>query len=120
MGLHKSGRCIPDPDAYSCRARPFEVPQLGEEHPDDAGREPSSPLQNQMQLHVGVLHYLPSSEPFPLLADPNGYEPNTLDIVHDQAEMEYWLGVLEQQIGTGVEKAIACEGCSPGETSVLT
>ncbi len=67
-----------------------------------------------MQLHVGILHYLPSSEPFPLLVDPNGYEPNTLDIVHDQGEMKYWLEVLAQQIGTGVEKAIACEGGSPG------
>ena len=41
--------------------------------------------------------------------------PNTLDIVHDQAEMKYWLEVLEQALGTGVEKAIACEGCSPGQ-----
>ena len=71
-------------------------------------------MTNHMQLHVGILHYLPSSEPFPLLVDPNGYEPNTLDIVHDQGEMQYWLEVLEQQIGTGVEKAMACEGSTPG------
>ena len=35
---------------------------------------------SRMNLHVGVLHYTPSSESFPLLADPATYEPNTLDI----------------------------------------
>ena len=38
-----------------------------------------------MNLHVGVLHYTPSCEPFPLLADPVHYEPNTLDMGADNA-----------------------------------
>eukprot|EP00775_Hariotina_reticulata_P009200 gene9200-9367_t len=38
-----------------------------------AGGEPASPtsyLPTRMPLHVGVLHYSPTQEPFPLLADP--------------------------------------------------
>lgn len=41
-------------------------------------------------LHVGTLHYVPQCEPFPLLAEPNAYEPNTFDIVGDPAERAYW------------------------------
>ena len=40
---------------------------------------------SRMNLHVGVLHYTPSCEPFPLLADPVHYEPNTLDMGVDNA-----------------------------------
>lgn len=40
----------------------------------------------RMQLHVGVLHFQPSLEPFPLLADPERYEPNTVDITIDQGK----------------------------------
>ena len=42
-------------------------------------------LRSRMNLHVGVLHYTPSCEPFPLLADPEHYEPNTLDMGADNA-----------------------------------
>ena len=41
--------------------------------------------RSRMNLHVGVLHYTPSCEPFPLLADPEHYEPNTLDMGVDNA-----------------------------------
>ncbi len=43
------------------------------------------PVRSRMNLHVGVLHYTPSCEPFPLLADPEHYEPNTLDMGADNA-----------------------------------
>ena len=43
------------------------------------------PPCSRMNLHVGVLHYTPSCEPFPLLADPEHYEPNTLDMGADNA-----------------------------------
>jgi hypothetical protein len=52
-------------------------------------------------------------EPFPLLADPVQYTPDTLDIWGNRSEMDYWLGVLLDQIGTVVEKAAACDG-QPG------
>lgn len=45
----------------------------------------SSPSSARMNLHVGVLHYTPSCEPFPLLADPEHYDPNTLDMNADVA-----------------------------------
>lgn len=45
----------------------------------------SSPSAARMHLHVGVLQYTPSCEPFPLLADPVHYEPNTLDMNADVA-----------------------------------
>lgn len=63
-----------------------------------------------MALHVGVLHYQPSLEPFPLLADPASYEPNTLDVNEDSETFHWWLKILEEQIPTVVEKAIASEG----------
>lgn len=71
---------------------------------------------SRMKLHVGILHYNPTTEPFPLLADPVKYEPNTLDIAADPAEMEYWLGVLQDQIPTVCEKAVASDGGSKGAT----
>ncbi|KAG1660836.1 hypothetical protein FOA52_008947 [Chlamydomonas sp. UWO 241] len=64
-----------------------------------------------MSLHVGVLHYSPSLEPFPLLADPASYEPNTLDISLDKdGSFGWWLKLLDDQVPTVVEKAIASEG----------
>ncbi|CAG9461150.1 unnamed protein product [Pedinophyceae sp. YPF-701] len=59
----------------------------------------------KMSLNVGVLHWAPSFEPFPLLADPGGYEPNTVDIIDDPEEREYWLSVLLQQVPMVEEKA---------------
>jgi hypothetical protein len=48
---------------------------------------PESPTlrsASSVALHVGVLQYSPSLEPFPLLADTAGYEPNTLNINEDE------------------------------------
>lgn len=67
-----------------------------------------------MNLHVGVLHYTPSCEPFPLLADPVHYIPDTQDINTDREEMEYWLGVLHEQIPTVVAKAVASDHKTAG------
>ncbi len=57
-----------------------------------------------MALHVGVLHYTPTQEPFPLIAEPSRYEANTTDICSDEDERRFWLGVLEAQIPTVCQK----------------
>jgi hypothetical protein len=57
----------------------------------------------------------PCREPFPLLADPVHYTPDTLDIWADRSEMLYWLGVLQDQVQTVVEKAAASD-CAPGQS----
>lgn len=67
---------------------------------------------NSATLNVGVLHLVPSLEPFPLLADEQGYEPNTVDL-SDQSEREYWLSILADNLPDLVEKAVASEGGTP-------
>ena len=76
----------------------------------------SSPSSLRMNLHVGVLHYDPSFEPFPLLTDPVNYEPNTVDISGDKHMLDYWLTVLSDSIPTIMAKAVASEGGKPGTT----
>lgn len=66
----------------------------------------------RIDWHLGVLHFHPSLEPFPLLADPGGYNPNTIDINSDAAEMAYWVGILQDAIPTVVQKAAASENNS--------
>ena len=75
---------------------------------------PSSPSSLKMNLHVGVLHYDPSFEPFPLLSDPVHYEPNTVDISGDKGMLDYWLTVLSDSIQTIMAKAVASEGGKAG------
>lgn len=60
-------------------------------------------------LNVGVLHLVPSLEPFPLLADPKGYEPNTVDL-GDPNELQYWFTILSDHSPDLVDKAVASEG----------
>ncbi|KAL3694172.1 hypothetical protein R1sor_007823 [Riccia sorocarpa] len=60
-------------------------------------------------LNVGVLHLVPTLEAFPLLADPSGYEPNTIDL-SDLSEREYWFNILSNTLPDLVEKAVASEG----------
>eukprot|EP00897_Mesotaenium_endlicherianum_P000944 jgi/Mesen1/10850/ME000093S10365 len=60
-------------------------------------------------LNVGVLHLIPSMEPFPLLADPRGYEPNTIDLAEVE-EREYWFRILDDHTPTLVDMAVASEG----------
>ena len=67
---------------------------------------------NKLNLHVGVLHFTPSCEPFPLLADAANYKDNTIDINKDAAEMAYWVGVLQDQIHIVMEKAASSDGNS--------
>ncbi|CAM6128447.1 unnamed protein product [Calypogeia fissa] len=62
-------------------------------------------------LNVGVLHFVPSLEPFPLLADPKGYEPNTVDL-SDHSERQYWFNILSDNMPDLVEKAVASEGAT--------
>ncbi|GLC40183.1 hypothetical protein PLESTB_000260200 [Pleodorina starrii] len=66
--------------------------------------------RGRMSLHVGVLHYSPTLEPFPLLASAATYEPNTLDINSDEEELRWWVRLLREQIPVVVEKASASEG----------
>ncbi|WIA23193.1 hypothetical protein OEZ86_010083 [Tetradesmus obliquus] len=79
-------------------------------------QQPASPtgLRTRIPLHVGVLHYSPTQEPFPLLADPANYCPNTIDINTDEAEYRWLLQVLEDQVPTVVEKAVKSEGGGDG------
>lgn len=67
--------------------------------------------QQRINFHVGVLHFTPSSEPFPLLAEAvEAYNPSTIDINNDAVEMAYWIGILQEQIPQVVEKAATSEG----------
>jgi len=84
----------------------------------------TSGSSERLQLHVGALQYQPGCEPFPLLADAARYQPNTLDmhasvsndcpvnLYGEEREMDYWLGVLADQIPAVVEKAVASEGAT--------
>ncbi|KAI4989239.1 hypothetical protein ZWY2020_036556 [Hordeum vulgare] len=56
-------------------------------------------------LNVGVLHLVPSLDVFPLLEDPKTYEPNTIDLDHD--EFKYWFTILSDHLPDLVEKAVA-------------
>lgn len=71
-----------------------------------------------MNLHVGVLHYDPSFEPFPLLTDPVDYEPNTLNVREDKPMLHYWLNVLSDSIQTIMAKAVASEGGTAGGSNL--
>ncbi|XP_002991207.2 pantothenate kinase 2 [Selaginella moellendorffii] len=73
------------------------------------GRARSLRSDSSAALNVGVLHLIPSLEPFPLLADPKTYEPNTIDL-GDLDEREYWFNILSEQLPNLVEKAVASEG----------
>ncbi|RID77684.1 hypothetical protein BRARA_A00571 [Brassica rapa] len=69
-----------------------------------------SPLRSDASaLNIGVLHFVPTLEVFPLLADPKMYEPNTIDL-SDQGEREYWLKVLSEHLPDLVDTAVASEG----------
>ncbi|KAF3329022.1 pantothenate kinase 2-like isoform X1 [Carex littledalei] len=59
-------------------------------------------------LNIGVLHLVPTLEVFPLLRNPNMYEPNTIDLSH--SELEYWFTVLSEHLPDLVDKAVASEG----------
>jgi pantothenate kinase len=89
---------------------PSRPPSAGDLASPAASGATAAASARSMDLNVGVLHFTPSLEPFPLLADPAHYEPNTLDINADAAEREYWAGVLADQIPTVVEKAAASAG----------
>lgn len=56
-----------------------------------------------------MLHLVPSLEPFPLLADPKRYEPNTVDL-GDPNELQYWFTILSDHSPDLVDKAVASEG----------
>lgn len=45
----------------------------------------------------------------PLLADPAGYEPNTIDMVVNAAAREYWLDLFERQIPRVIRLAAASQ-----------
>ena len=94
----------------ACRVR--EHNQL---HRDDLDVSRRPPPQSSIDLKVGVLHYTPGQEPFPLLSDPTEYVPDTVDIT-DRAELNYWTKILSGQLPMVAEKAIATEGGTEGKT----
>lgn len=95
MSLHDSHLC--------CRIQ---------QHDEDQAEEldGSQPLLSgsKVDFGVGVLHYTPGQEPFPLLAQPAEYLPDTIDIT-DTAEMNYWIKILSGQTPIVAEKAIATD-----------
>ena len=68
--------------------------------------------KSAVDLQVGVLHFSPTSEPFPLLSQRPGYRyvANTIDLSADAAEMAYWVGILQDQLPTVMEKAASSQG----------
>ena len=68
---------------------------------------------SSVELKVGVLHYDPGQEPFPLLSQPTEYEPDTIDIT-EKTELTYWVKILSGQIPIVAEKAIATDGGTEG------
>ena len=110
--LHESpvqqiSRLIP---VLACRIQDFSID-------DDAhSADDTTPLQtsqNSVDLHVGVLHYSPGQECFPLLKDPAAYTPDTSDL-NNAEQRDYWIQVLKDQLPTVVEKAISTDGSTPG------
>ena len=74
-----------------------------------SGQELLKPA-DKLDLQVGVLHFTPTSEPFPLLSISHKYVPNTIDINADAAEKAYWIGILQDQLATVMEKAASSQG----------
>ena len=86
------------------------------ESPKVAQRLDASPRRERSQsigLQVGVLHFTPSFVPFPLLAAPRSYEPNTYDL-SDPEEREFWLTLLASNVPNVVEKACLSSGPKHG------
>lgn len=79
---------------------------------DDESTVTSPSISKPLDLHVGVLHFHPSLETFPLLLNPEEYEPNTIDIHKSTSDRHYWLQTLKDQIATVANKAAASENCS--------
>ena len=108
----------------SCRAQqnlPESISRGNSLSTDMGDPSPASPPSSlKMNLHVGVLHYDPSFEPFPLLADPLSYEPNTVDISGERDMLDYWLTVLSDSIHTIMQKAVASESGKSGVSSQLS
>jgi hypothetical protein len=75
--------------------------------------EPSTSALANMNLHVGVLQWNPSCEPFPLLSHPTLYAPDTIDLQANVDDRVYWLSVLQSQIPTVIQKAIATHNGTP-------
>lgn len=57
---------------------------------------------------LGVLH-LCEHTVFPLLHDPSGYEPNTVDMSRP-GELDYWCKILLKQLPSLLERAVRSEG----------
>lgn len=51
--------------------------------------------------------------PLPLLADPDGYAPHTVDLIHDPEARAYWIEVFEHHLRSLVGCAAASDGGGP-------
>lgn len=97
---------------FFCRIQQHDKVQADD---TDETRRPI-PLSS-VDLKVGVLHYTPGQEPFPLLLYPADYVPDTIDIT-ERAELNYWVKILSGQIPIVAEKAIATDGGTEGFLSI--
>jgi hypothetical protein len=65
---------------------------------------------HSMDLQIGVLHYSPSREPFPLLSEQQQpYTADTYDL-NDPEERDFWLSLLAANVPSVVEKACLSGG----------
>lgn len=76
---------------------------------DDVDSEEEEEEEEEQNNALGVLHLCPRLHRFPLLADPEGYDPNTFRL-SDPEERDYWLDILERHLPSLIEKAVASEG----------
>jgi hypothetical protein len=59
----------------------------------------SSRSAGAIGLKIGVLHFTPTLEPFPLLAYPQAYKADTYDL-SDPEDREFWLSLLAANVPT--------------------
>ena len=107
--LHKVHNACADLLCY-CRIRLNDDANT----PDDSVQSTAS--NSSLDLRVGILHYSPGHEIFPLLQDAASYIPDTSDM-NNAEQRDYWLKVLRDQIPTVVEKAISTGGSTSGQIS---
>ena len=99
---------------WSSRKRVCRIRQQGDGQAADLDDSQRLPPLSSVELKVGVLHYDPGQEPFPLLSQPTEYVPDTIDIT-ERTELTYWVKILSGQIPIVAEKAIATDGGTDGE-----
>lgn len=61
-------------------------------------------------MKTATPHPMPRTAVLPLIADPAGYRPETIDLIHDAAARDYWLDVFDHHTLGMAELAAAQDG----------